>query len=53
MFPGDDRSTGGPASGLWTTLAVELLQVVIIGVYSSDKMAQDVEKVGYRPLTLQ
>jgi hypothetical protein len=37
----------------WTTLVVELLQFVIIGVYNFDKMVQDVEKVGYRPLTLQ
>jgi len=40
-------------TGQWTTLVVELLQFVIIGVYSFDKMIQDVEKVGYRPLALQ
>jgi hypothetical protein len=37
----------------WTTLVVELSQFVIIGVWSFDMMIQDVEKVGYRPLTLQ
>jgi hypothetical protein len=37
----------------WTTLVVEPLQSVIIGVYSFDKMVQDVPKVGYRPLTCQ
>jgi hypothetical protein len=35
-------------TGQWTTLVVELLQFVIICVYSSDKMVQDMEKVGYR-----
>jgi hypothetical protein len=39
-------------TGQWTTLVVELLEFVIIGVYSFDKMVQDVEKVGYRPLAL-
>jgi hypothetical protein len=40
-------------TGQWTMLVIELLQCVIIGVYSFDKMVEDVEKVGYRPLTLQ
>jgi hypothetical protein len=37
----------------WTTLVVELEQFVIIGVDNCDMMVQDVEKVSYRPLTLQ
>jgi hypothetical protein len=36
-----------------TTLVVERLQFVIIGAWKFDMMIQDVEKVGYRPLTLQ
>ena len=34
-------------------VVVEPLQFVIIGVYNFDKIVQDVEKFGYRPLTLQ
>ena len=40
-------------TGQWKTLIVELLQLVIIGIYNFYKVVQDVEKVGYRPLTLQ
>jgi hypothetical protein len=36
-----------------TTLVVERLQFVITGVWKYDMMIQDVEKVGYRPLTIQ
>jgi hypothetical protein len=35
------------------TLFVELLEFVISGVFSFDKMVKDMEKVGYRPLTFQ
>ena len=37
----------------WTKFVIKLLQFVIIGICSLDKMIQDVEKVGYQPLTLQ
>jgi hypothetical protein len=36
-----------------TTLIVERLQFVIMGAWKFDIMIQDVEKVGYRPLTVQ